>query len=205
MDIPAVLWSSGDMRIARAFASGGWFLMVACSAPTRRAVVEEPRAVAANSPMSAPSDGGGASPTGSSARAVEAHGVQKDGSHDRSAAVLRAKHGGIVTAAKGGEGLLGVEVVVERDGAVRIYVIDESGAPIPPDEIRGDVVCERGPVRTAVTVAPNPLTGAVEGRCAALNSQVTIVAYEIRVRSVVHRWTLRVPPTGTAGMARDSH
>jgi hypothetical protein len=106
-----------------------------------------------------------------------------------------------MTMAPTGDGLLGIEAVVERDGVVRLYAMDRSGGAISPDELDGTVTCERGPVRTRVTVVRNHATGAAEGRCAALDSQTTTVTYEVRLRGIVHEWRLRVPPTGTAGMS----
>ena len=94
---------------------------------------------------------------------------------------------------------------MERDGAVRLYAMDASGVAISPEEIDGSITCERGPVRTMVTVVPNHVTGAAEGRCAALDSQITTVTYELRLRGIVHEWRIRVPPSGTAGMAGDVH
>ena len=141
----------------------------------------------------------------SSSGRTEGESAAKDDIGEVAPKSVRAKHGGVVTMAKTTEGLLGIEAVVERDGAVRLYATDASGKAIPPDEIEGAVVCERGPVRTRMAVAPNPVTGAAEGRCAALDSQVTTVTYELKLRGIVHEWKIRVPPTGTAGMGGDSH
>ena len=193
------------MQAMRAFAGGAWMLAAACSAPARN-VVDQPRAAGTTTPLSGSSmnkDGGLVS-SPSSSRALEAAPRGNERGHDASPRAARAKHGGIVTMAKTAQGLLGIEAVVERDGAVRLYAMDPSGGAISPDEIDGTVTCERGPVRTTVTVAPNHAIGAAEGRCAALDSQVTTITYELRLRGIVHEWTIRVPPTGTAGMGDDA-
>ena len=102
------------------------------------------------------------------------------------------------------EGAVGIEVVVERDGRVRIYATDPAGAPIPPNQIEGAVICERGPVRTSVAVMAKRGSDAAEARCSILESQDTMVTYDLRVRGAVLVSTLRVPPAGTAGMAAKS-
>lgn len=190
------------MHSMRVFAGGACMLTAACSAPARSLVADQPRAAgttAAMSGSSANKDGGPTSPR-SASRAIEAASGGNGKGHDAAPSGVRAKHGGIVTMAKTAQGLLGIEAVVERDGAVRLYAMDPSGTAISPDEIDGAVTCERGPVRTTVTVVPNHVTGAAEGRCAALDSQVTTVTYELRLRGIVHEWRLHVPPTGTVGM-----
>ena len=177
-------------------------LTVACSAPGGGVRADEPRRPGAPgvvSGTSANKEGGPVHPP-SSSRAVEAGSSANDKAQEVAPNALRAKHGGVVTMTKTAQGLLGIEAVVERDGAVRLYAMDPSGEAISPAEIDGAVTCERGPVRTTVTVVPNHVTGAAEGRCAGLDSQVTTVTYELRLRGIFHEWRLHVPPTGTAGM-----
>lgn len=171
------------MRRELTFLGSSWLLVVACAASVPPKMAAEQR----TTPSEQVRTSSGASPSTASP-------------DPGASGELRARHGGVLMTERHADGRLDIEVVVERDGTVRLFALDAEGHQMAPENVAGAVTCERGAVKTTVTITSNQATGAVEGHCAELGPPETTVSYVLKVRGIGATGELHVPPTGTAGM-----
>jgi hypothetical protein len=106
------------------------------------------------------------------------------------------RHGGVVTM----EGDLHVEIVVDANGSVELYLSDAVRMPIPPGEATGTITVEpKDPAgeRSVLPLKPDAAKGSLSLRGPALAGK-TEYTWDLRVRGQRLRMTLAVPPGGTA-------
>jgi hypothetical protein len=115
------------------------------------------------------------------------------------------KHAGVLKMSTVNGVHLHTEVVVHPDGKVSLFMSDANGVSISPNDVSGNVMCERDDTHEKATLAlkANATEGGVEAQCAALAAPMTTVSYDLKVRATALSQSLKVPPGGTAALADD--
>ena len=96
---------------------------------------------------------------------------------------------------------LHTEAVLTPAGAVQLFLTDAKGDPIAASEASGTVTCE-GAAPTTRTLAVTE--DALSAECPALSGPTTL-RYQLVVRGAPASGEIKVPATGTVGMAPPEH
>jgi hypothetical protein len=97
-----------------------------------------------------------------------------------------------------------VEIVVAKDGAVDLYVTDAIRKPIPISDISGSIAIEVVGTKEKQTLplATDAAKGSLSAKGPALNEKAEYT-WSLKVRGAPMSMTLRVPPGGTAELAKE--